>query len=136
MDLEHERAQSRAFGFSSLLVWALLGFALEAAHAFKLSAYLDQPRRRELLLWGHAHGVGLALVLLAYAALGVLDARSARAGLWLRLACVAIPAGFALGVLGMSESDPGPAIWLVPLGALSLLSGLLQVAVGAWRAVR
>jgi len=131
--LERERALARSFGFSALFAWAVLGFALEAAHAFKLSAYLDHPMRRELLVWGHAHGVGLALVLLAYASQGVLDARSARAGWRLRLAAVVMPLGFALSALGTSESDPGPAIWLVPLAALVLLWGLCEVMLGAWR---
>ena len=132
--LDRERTLARQFGFVALLAWALLGFALEAAHAFKLSAYLDHPARRELLVWGHAHGVGLSLVVLAYAAQGVVDERSARAGRWLRFAAVGMPLGFALGALGTTESDPGPAIWLVPVAAIALIWGLLQVALGTLRA--
>ncbi len=127
-DLERERARASSFGFCSLFIWALLGFSLEAAHAFKLSAYLDQPQRRELLVWGHAHGVGLALVLLAYAAVGVRDARSVRAGRSLRFAAVAMPLGFTASAYNLSESDPGPAIWLVPVAAAALLWGLFEVA--------
>jgi hypothetical protein len=122
--LEAERRRARSFGFGSLLVWACLGALLEAAHAFKIAAYLDVPLRRELLVWGHAHGIGLALVVLAYAANGVVDEAAARAGARLRTAAVLMPLGFLLGVFGHSEGDPGPAIWLVPLGALALLAGL------------
>lgn len=126
MDLEHERARSRRFGFLSLSVWMSCGFALEAAHALKLSAYLDHPLRRELLRWAHAHGVGLALVVLAYATAGV-SAGTLRAGAALRAASVLLPAGFALGVLGHSEADPGPSIWLVPVGALAAIWALITI---------
>jgi hypothetical protein len=130
MEHEHEhdreRDRSRRFGFVSLLVWMSLGFGLEGAHALKLSAYLDHPLRRELLVWAHAHGVGLALVVLAYAASGV-SAGSARAGQALRAASVIMPAGFALGVLGHGEADPGPSIWLVPVGALLAIGALISV---------
>jgi hypothetical protein len=133
---DRERARARSFGFCSLFVWASLGFSLEAAHAFKLSAYLDHPQRRELLIWGHAHGVGLSLVLLAYASIGVLDARSASAGGRLRFGALAMPLGFVASVIGASESDPGLAIWLVPLAAASLLWGLLDVALSSLRQTR
>jgi len=132
--LDQERSRARSFGFFSLLIWASLGVALEGAHAFKVSRYLDDPARRELLVWGHAHGVGLALVLLAYAAQGIQDEASARAGAHLRRASVLMPLGFVLAVCGQSEADPGPAIWLVPVGALLLLWGLLGVALGSLRA--
>ncbi len=130
-----EKARARAFGFVSLFVWTSLGFALEAAHAFKLSAYLDQPQRRELLVWGHAHGVGLGLLVLAYAAVGS-ELATRRAGPLLRVGATLMPLGFVLGILHTSESDPGPAIWLVPVGALSLLLGLGELSLAALRAAR
>lgn len=126
--LERARKQARVFGFAALLGWALLGSALEAAHAFKLASYLDHPLRRELLTWGHAHGVGLALVVLSHAA-NWPERDGERASVLLRVAAMVMPLGFVLSIFWHSESDPGPAIWLVPLGALSLLVGL-------WRAFR
>lgn len=129
MPIEQERLRARRFGFWSLVVWTSLGLLLESAHAFKLSAYLDHPQRRELLVWAHAHGVGLALVVLAYAAVGV-EAGSSRFGRLLRAAAVLMPLGFALSILGQGEADPGPAIWLVPVGALLLLYGLIGAAKG------
>jgi hypothetical protein len=125
--LERESWRARRFGFVSLLAWALLGFALELAHGFKLSSYLDQPMRRELLRLGHAHGVGISLVVLAYAALGIVDARSLAHGKRLRAACLALPLGFVLGSVGTSESDPGLAIVLVPVGAVLLLWALVGI---------
>jgi hypothetical protein len=121
-----ERDLSRRFGFASLAVWASLGFLLEGAHALKLSAYLDQPLTRELLLWAHAHGVGLSLVVLAYAAVGITE-RSLRYGRALRRAAVLMPVAFALGIFAHSEADPGPSIWLVPVGALLLLYALFGI---------
>lgn len=130
VQLVQERARARRFGFASLTAWATLGFALEAAHALKLSAYLDHPLRRELLLWAHAHGVGLALVVLAYAASGV-HTGTARFGSLLRFASVLMPIGFALAVFGHSEADPGPSIWLVPVGALLVIAALFRI----WRSL-
>lgn len=124
-----ERLRARKFGFWSLVAWTGLGLALESAHAFKLSAYLDQPQRRELLVWAHAHGVGLALLVLAYAAVGI-EESSLRHGKLLRAAALLMPLGFALAVLGQGETDPGPTIWLVPVGALLLLYALIGTARG------
>ena len=124
--LTQERAQARRFGFLALTAWASLGFALEGAHALKLSAYLDHPLRRELLVWAHAHGVGLALVVLAYAATGV-HTGTLRFGSLLRLGSVVMPLGFACAIFGHSEGDPGPAIWLVPVGALLVIFALFRI---------
>ncbi len=125
--LEQEKLRARRFGFASLAGWTSFGVLLEAAHALKLSSYLDQPLRRELLVWGHAHGVGLALVVLAYAALGVDTADSLRFGRRLRLVALLMPLSFVLAIFGHSEADPGPSIWLVPLLALLLVSALIGI---------
>lgn len=125
----HEREQLRArrFGFASLLAWASVGLVLETLHGFKVALYLDHALRRELLRLAHAHGVGLSLVVLAYAAVGVVDERSIAHGKRLRAASVLIPLGFALSSLGTSESDPGVLIVLVPLGALLFLWALAGI---------
>lgn len=127
-----EEAQiSRQFGFGSLALWATLGFLLEAAHALKVSRYLDHPLRRELATWAHAHGVGLSLVVLAYAAVGIHAGLSSSAGLRLRIGTLLLPAGFLLGIVGHTESDPGPAIFAVPLGAVLVIWSLFEVALAA-----
>ena len=125
--LASERARSTRFGFYSLALWMTLGLGLETAHAFKLSAYLDHPLHRELLLWAHAHGVGLSLVVLAYAALGV-NERSLGPGRALRAGSALMPLGFALGVFGRGEADPGPGVWLVPIGALLSVYAVIAIA--------
>lgn len=132
-DLDHARRAARKHGFSLLFASACLGFLLEAAHALKLSAYLDVPLRRELLVWAHAHGVGLALVLLAYAACGAVDRASAAVQHTLALGCLLMPLGFLLGSLNLHESDPGIGIVLVPIGALCVLYALFIVLQAARR---
>jgi hypothetical protein len=131
--LARERRAACVFGFSALAAWASVGFALEVAHAFKWSSYLDHPLRRELLTWAHAHGVGLALVVLAYAAVGVSPHLAPAVGQRLRAAAWLMPLGFLASVLGHGESDPGPAILAVPVGAALLIASLVQIARAAAR---
>lgn len=130
--LTRERQHCRRLGFGGLFGWASLGLGLEAAHGFKWSPVLDDSLTRELLRLAHAHGVLLSLVCLAYAAEGLpLMAARPDAGRSLRrlLSCawLLVPSGFALGALGHSESDPGLAIVLVPIGAVCLLTALAWV---------
>ncbi len=126
-----EARTSRQFGFGSLTLWAGLGFGLEAAHALKLSSYLDHPLRRELATWAHVHGVGLSLVVLAYAAVGIRTGLASSVGLRLRVGASLLPAGFLFGLVGLTESDPGPAILAVPLGAVLVLWSLFEIALAA-----
>ena len=131
-----ELTVSRRFGFSSLLAWALFGTALEAMHGFKVGPYLDDELARSMLRLGHAHGVGLAIVVLVYGVAGApLFADGGRAaGRLLRAAALLIPIGFALSAIGHPESDPGVAIFLVPPGAVCLLVGVGWTALRAFRA--
>ena len=133
-----ERAHMLRYGFCGLFVWALLGFTLEAAHGFKLAAYLDDTMVRDLLRLAHAHGVGLSIVCLAYATAGLpLFEQRVDAGRPVRrllaAASILMPFGFGLSVIGHSESDPGFAIWLVPLGGSCLLTSLGWIAVASIR---
>ena len=111
------RRRHLSIGWMSLFLFALLGVALEAMHAFKLDAYLHPANetRRLLLRLAHAHGLGLAMLHIAYA----FTASSLReapkfAGVW------------------HQGGDPGALIALVPLGALLLLIAIASTA----RAVR
>jgi hypothetical protein len=44
-----------------------------------------------------------------------------------------MPLGFLASVLGHGESDPGPAILAVPVGAALLIASLVQIARAAAR---
>jgi hypothetical protein len=129
------------FGWVGLLVFVLLGIALEGLHAFKSSAYLGVGQETRRLMWtlAHAHGVGLSLVHLGFTAtLGFLRG-SARARLGtashsLRWASLLIPGGFFLGGVATYEGDPGVGVFLVPLGAVALLIALVCVVWVIWSA--
>jgi len=124
-----EQLRSLRFGWTWLFLWACFGIALEAMHGFKIGGYLDDELGRLLLRLGHAHGVGTALVVLVYSAVGVPLLRlrpdgGRRVGRWLRAGAVALPMGFAASALGHPEGDPSLAILLVPVGALLILLAL------------
>jgi hypothetical protein len=122
------------FGWIGLLVFVLLGIALEGLHAWKSPAYLGVGNETRRLMWtlAHAHGVGLSLVHLAFAAtLGLVPGAAvpklelaSRALSW---AAVLIPLGFFLGGTVTYEADPGVGVFLVPLGALALVLALGRV---------
>ena len=135
--MNDEARRCRRFAWTSLAAWALFGLALEAAHGFKLAAYLDDSLRHTILRLAHAHGVVLALVVLAFAASlraddsdGVPAAR--RTGLLLRAGALLIPAGFALGGIAPHEGDPGWPVVLVPVGGVLLVGGLVRMAWRSW----
>jgi hypothetical protein len=124
-----EAQRCARFGWTSLALWALFGLALEAAHGFKLAAYLDDDLRHALLRLAHAHGVVLGLVLLAYAR----GAPTAGVGRLLRAGAGLIPVGFALAAIAPHEGDPGWPVVLVPVGGVLLVVGLGRAAAQAWR---
>lgn len=128
------------FGWIGLLVFVMLGVTLETLHAWKSPAYLGVGNETRRLMWtlAHAHGVGLSLVHLAFAAtLGLVPGAAvpklelaSRALGW---ASVLIPLGFFLGGTVTYEADPGIGVFLVPFGALALIIALGRVV---WVLVR
>lgn len=119
------------FGWTLLLVFVLFGVGLEGAHAFKASAYLDDELTRLLLTLAHAHGVGLALVLIGFGATVSDPPKWTRKAF--RVAAVCIPLGFALGAIAHPEGDPSLGIALVPIGAFALVAALAHTVYRAWR---
>jgi hypothetical protein len=114
----------------------LLGTALEALHAWKSSAYLGVGQETRRLMWtlAHAHGIGLSLLQLGFAAtLGLafaaLSPRIVLASRLLDASAVLIPLGFLLGGVTTYEADPGLGILLVPVGALTLIVAIGCVVV-------
>ncbi len=119
-------------GFYALLVFALLGLALEGLHAFKLGLYLDVSNEARRLMWrlAHAHGVLLGLLNIAYALStqawpSIKDALIARCFM---LALLLMPLGFLLGGAFARGGDPGASVALASAGALALLVGLAKAA--------
>ncbi len=129
------RARARRIGWTSLLGWAAVGLLLEGAHGFKLSRYLDDALTRELCTLGHAHGVGLALVVLVFgeAGLPVLSASTRGSTLTtLALGSVLVPSAFLLSSIAHPEGDPNALVWLVPVGAAMILAALVRTARATW----
>jgi hypothetical protein len=122
-------------GWCTLVVSIAFGIALELMHAYKLAAYLDVGNETRRLMWtlAHAHGVGLGLINIAYAATlhAVLRASSRALGLASLLcawATLLVPGGFALGGVVTYGGDPSVGVFLVPIGALMLWVAVVIVA--------
>jgi hypothetical protein len=121
-------------GWAALLVFATLGLALEALHAFKVGWYLDvvSETRRSMFTLGHAHGTLLGLVQIAFAT--TVDRFSDRvfpsaAGRLLDAATILLPGGFLLGGIWVHGGDPSVGVLLVPFGALALIA---SAAITLW----
>ena len=124
-------------GWWSLLLFATLGLTLEALHGFKVRAYVDTSNETRRLMWtlAHAHGVGLAIVHVAFGLmlrvapdLAASNVRTISTALV--AAIVLLPGGFFLGGVAFYSGDPGVGIVLVPAGAASLLFGVYSIARG------
>jgi len=125
-------------GWCGLLIFLSVGGFLETLHGFKIGFYLDPGHRlrRELWTLAHAHGTLLGLVNVAFAVSLVhfgqwTPARLKLASFFLVDALVLIPAGFFLGGLSHSESDPYLGVLLVPIGALLLFVGIGLIILSA-----
>lgn len=120
--------QHLRFGWCGLLAFAVLGVVLEVLHAWKATAYLGVDNETRRLMWtlAHAHGVGLSILQIAFAATLRLMAAApvALTSRLLHVGTVLIPLGFFLGGVNTYEADPGFGILLVPVGALALLGAL------------
>jgi hypothetical protein len=127
-------ARHITLGLSSLLVYTVVGFGLEALHAFKLQAYLAVSNDTRRLMWtlGHAHGTLLGLIDIAVGGLlrvGLLGGRRVRAVWWLlAVSTVTLPFGFFLGGVAFYSGDPGIGAALIPLGAVALIAALALAA--------
>lgn len=123
------------FGWYALLLYLVLGAALETLHGFKVDFYLNVANETRRLLWtlAHAHGTLLALINIAFA----LTARAIPefkpstqkfASRCLIAATVLLPAGFFFGGVFIAGGDPGLPVVLVPIGALLLFAGVFIIA--------
>lgn len=137
LDDPHSRAALR-WGWTLLAIFLLGGLTLEFLHLVKAPWYLEVRIRRELWVLAHAHGALMALLclLFAHSAQACLqqERKRALAGRLLRWGAVLVPAGFLLGGIGNSESDPSLFIIATPIGALMVLHAVASMALGALRA--
>lgn len=136
LDDPHSRSALR-LGWALLALFLLGGLTLEFLHLIKAPWYLDVRIRRELWVLAHAHGALLAVlnILFACSAAHCLPEERKRklASRMLRWGAVLVPAGFFLGGIGNSETDPSLFIIATPVGALMVLHALALTATGALR---
>ena len=132
------RSRHVKIGWAVLVVFLLLGLALETMHGFKVGLYLDvgNETRRLLFTLAHAHGALLSLVHVVFglslvAMPGFEGAPRRLASRCLTAALVLMPAGFFLGGLTVRGGDPGLGVLLVPPGGLLLVLGVALTARGA-----
>ncbi len=124
-------------GWTSLLVFVVLGGVLESMHGFKVDWYLAVGNETQRLLWrlAHAHGTFLSLVQIGFAATlphltkGCGDGESKAPPKFvsasLTAALIALPGGFLLGAFGGHGGDPGIGIALVPFGLVMLVVAII-----------
>lgn len=123
-----------------LLLFILLGTTLEVLHGWKSAAYLGVGDETRRLMWtlAHAHGIGLSLVQVGFAAtlgcaLDAMQSQLTQASRLLDWATALIPLGFFLGGVTTYETDPSLGILLVPIGALLLIGGVGLVLAALFR---
>lgn len=126
------------FGWWALAIYICLGIGLETMHGFKIGWYLDVGNevRRLMFTLGHFHGTMLSLVNIAAGlTIRAVDGCRVSASVsWsLIMAAILVPGGFLLGGFLPYDGDPGTGIWLVPLGALLMLYGVIGFALGLVR---
>ncbi len=138
--IEHYLRRHIRFGWAQVFCFLLLGLLLEAMHGFKVGWYLNagEETRRLLLTLGHAHGVLLGVVNVAFGAtlhaLSDLDPQTFRLSSPLLLcASILLPAGFVLGGLVTYGGDPGFGIFLVAPGAAALILAIALIARATFR---
>ena len=128
-------------GWVGLFVFLSLGIVLEVLHGLKLGFYLDVDQSTRRLMWtlAHAHGTLFSLIHIGFAATVSFASRRDMPGSVFRLPArcltgglIFLPVGFFAGGLWTYGGDPGPAIFLVPVGALLMLIAVAKVVNVVW----
>ena len=123
-------------GWISLAAWIVFGLLIEGLIGFRSPALLDDSVRREMFRLAHAHGTLLNLVLISAAICARLDLiGSGRVtSLGLRAAVVLLyRSASCLPVYGILKTILVLGIFLVPLGAVLLLTTAFQIGFSAFR---
>lgn len=115
-------------GFITLACWMTFGLFLEGLLGYKIPAYLNDNIRRELFRLAHTHGALLSIVLIVITICLKLDLFESKnySQFSLRIGTILMPSGFLLGGIWHYESDPGIAIWLVPIGGIMVIFGIVS----------
>jgi hypothetical protein len=103
-------------------------------------SYQENALRQDLWRAGHAHAgvlLVLSLVALRYVdetRLGRVATEVARHGI--PVGAVLLPVAFFLSMPTPQTTEPNALIWLAPVGAVSVIAGLLTLGIGLLRTER
>lgn len=122
-------------GWTLLSLGLAFGVTLEALEAFRVPWLVADAWRNRLWSLAHFHADALALVNLVYRpwAAEIPLPGGKTASRVLIAGSALIPLGFLLGGLAHAEGDPGVGIFLVPVGAVMVISVAVRHAIRAWR---
>jgi hypothetical protein len=120
-------------GWFGIAVWMTLGLILEGLIGWRNPAYLESAWKRELCRLAHAHGTLFSLILVAVSVASKSETikPSVSAVYALRIGSILMPAAFLAATWGSTETDPGWAIWLAPVGGLLMIYGVAAAAFSA-----
>lgn len=114
-------------------VFLAAGIWLEAMIGLRAAGWVDDDVRRQFLRLGHAHGALLGVLNIALAVVMERIGTPEGWARWIRRAALVgaalVGLGFFVGGLWHGRADPGPAVLVVPAGAMMLLASCVAVAI-------
>jgi hypothetical protein len=111
------------FCFAWICFWIFFGLLLDSFMGMKQLFYLSNPVRREMWRLAHTHGTLMTLVFLAYVHFRGIAKKQHENMMF--LGALLMPVGFFLGGIVTTEIDPFVGVFLVPIGGLLFVLGLL-----------
>lgn len=111
------------FCFGWICFWIFFGLLLDSFMGMKQLFYLANPIRREMWRLAHTHGTLLTLVFVVYKQFHGITKKEHENMMF--IGTILMPVGFFLGGIITTEIDPFVGIFLVPVGGLLFVLGLL-----------
>ncbi len=111
------------FCFAWICLWIFFGLLLDSFMGMKQLFYLSNPIRREMWRLAHTHGTLMTLVFLAYVHFRGIAKKQHENMMF--IGALLMPVGFFLGGIVTTEIDPFVGVFLVPIGGLLFVLGLL-----------
>jgi hypothetical protein len=111
------------FCFAWICFWIFFGLLLDSFMGMKQLFYLSDPVRREMWRLAHTHGTLMTLVFLAYMHFRGIAKKQHENMMF--IGALLMPVGFFLGGILTTEIDPFIGVFLVPIGGLLFVLGLL-----------
>ena len=122
------------FGWWSLVLFLLLGAALELLLGYEVASYAGAENETRRLMWrlAHVHGTLISFIHLAFGFTLLLAPQAGERGSatskCLLGSSFLVPLGFFAAGIQFFDGDPGWAIFVVPIGAVLLLVAVVRIA--------